>query len=213
MEKIVRYAKHGSFNSQFGYTNVYTFEDSDGKVYVWKTGSELYYNDQELGIGSILKIQANENGEREYRGVMQTKLTRVKVVKVIDRAPTWYDLKKERIEDKKKSELSKKQNMLKSISKDDVIWEMPYSIYKSKYEGYEVIPGSFKRYNDSTRWSSGTSTICVVIRDNNFGNTRKYNNYTVRSSSGKELTYRSENKYQALNFVEENFPEDTWEVV
>ena len=62
------------FDTQFGTTWVYTFEDEAGNVLVWKTANYLEQED-----GSKLRVKGTIKAHDEYNGVKQTVLTRCKI--------------------------------------------------------------------------------------------------------------------------------------
>lgn len=70
----VKLTRKGSFDSKFGTTMVYTFEDEDGHQLIWKTTTRL-----ELDIGESLTLKGTIKAHSEYKGVKQTELTRCKV--------------------------------------------------------------------------------------------------------------------------------------
>lgn len=74
IELDVRHVRTGSYSTQFGITDVHTFEDADGNNFVWKTSA---YADFEGG--AKLHIKATIKDHDEYNGVKQTILTRCKV--------------------------------------------------------------------------------------------------------------------------------------
>ena len=63
-----------SFDSRFGTTYINNFEDEDGNVFVWKTGSWSGEERKSYNIIGTVKEHS------EYRGTKQTILTRCKVV-------------------------------------------------------------------------------------------------------------------------------------
>lgn len=69
-----RLLKIGGFESQFGRTNVYTFEDGDHNLLVWKTGTCL-----SIEIGAYVTLTGTVKEHSEYRNAKQTVLTRCKV--------------------------------------------------------------------------------------------------------------------------------------
>lgn len=76
-EKItadVRLARVSGFESHFGHTNVYTFEDKDHNLLVWKTGTCLG-----VEVGSSMILTGTIKGHFEYRGLKQTVLARCKL--------------------------------------------------------------------------------------------------------------------------------------
>lgn len=65
----------GGYDTMYGYTHVYTFVDSEGHQFIWKTGCCLDQSE-----GSTLTVRGTIKAHSEYRGVRQTELTRCKVV-------------------------------------------------------------------------------------------------------------------------------------
>ena len=72
----LKLVKVGGYETQFGYTNVYTFEDSENHQFVWKTGCGI-----DADKGSMITIKGSVKAHSEYRGIKQTELTRCKVIK------------------------------------------------------------------------------------------------------------------------------------
>ena len=70
----VRLQKVGGFESQFGYTNVYTFEDKDHNLLVWKTGTSIG-----IEVGAYATLTGTVKEHSEYREMKQTVLTRCKL--------------------------------------------------------------------------------------------------------------------------------------
>lgn len=64
----------GGFESAYGYTYAYSFVDVAGRVFVWKTTKAI---DTEL---KTYKLKATIKDHRPYRGVMQTVITRCKIL-------------------------------------------------------------------------------------------------------------------------------------
>lgn len=62
------------FDTPFGWTNVFTFEDNQGHQFIWKTGS--YVEAQE---GDLVLLKGTIKAHSEYKGIKQTELTRCKV--------------------------------------------------------------------------------------------------------------------------------------
>lgn len=72
----LKLVKVGGYETQFGYTSVYTFEDSENHQFVWKTGCGI-----DADKGSMVTIKGSVKAHSEYKGIKQTELTRCKVVK------------------------------------------------------------------------------------------------------------------------------------
>jgi hypothetical protein len=64
-----------SFETHFGVTHLYRFEDTAGNVLVWKASSA-----QDMERGSTYKIKGTVKEHGEYKGTKQTVLTRCAVV-------------------------------------------------------------------------------------------------------------------------------------
>lgn len=62
------------FESQYGYMFINTFRDDNNNVFIWVTGTKSY------DVGSKLKILGTVKGYKEYNGIKQTVLTRVKEI-------------------------------------------------------------------------------------------------------------------------------------
>lgn len=64
------------YETQWGYTSVFTMVDADGNFFVWKTSSG------DMDKGSHVKVSGKIKEHSEYRGIKQTVLTRCKVTEV-----------------------------------------------------------------------------------------------------------------------------------
>lgn len=74
VEASAKLVRIGWFETKFGGTNVYTFEDSSHNLLVWKTGKGLG-----IEVGDYVTISGTVKEHKEYRGDRQTVLTRCKV--------------------------------------------------------------------------------------------------------------------------------------
>lgn len=74
VELNVKLTRMGSFDTQFGTTHIYTFEDAEGHQLIWKTANYL-----EQKIGDTLTVKGTIKAHTEYKGIKQTELTRCKV--------------------------------------------------------------------------------------------------------------------------------------
>lgn len=63
----------GGYSTDYGWTNVYTFTDSENHTFVWRTSVEI---DTEW---KIFKVRGTVKEHKQYKGVNQTVLTRCKV--------------------------------------------------------------------------------------------------------------------------------------
>ena len=64
------------YETQWGYTNVFTMIDADGNFFIWKTSSGS------MDKGSHVKVSGKIKEHSEYKGVKQTVLTRCKVTEI-----------------------------------------------------------------------------------------------------------------------------------
>lgn len=71
---IVKVIRIAGYETQWGYTNIFTFEDFEGHQFVWKTGSFV-----ELDNGDMANLKGTIKNHSEYKFVKQTELTRCKV--------------------------------------------------------------------------------------------------------------------------------------
>ena len=74
VEMPVKLIRRGGYETMYGTTFVYTFEDAQRHQFVWKTGT---YLDQDTG--SQVTLKGTIKAHTEYKGVKQTELTRCKV--------------------------------------------------------------------------------------------------------------------------------------
>lgn len=84
---FINQASFENYNRKYGmpkYTNVYTFADAEGNVFVWKTANALdkIVNDEyvDIKIGEIVNIKGTIKEHQEYKGLKQTVLTRCKII-------------------------------------------------------------------------------------------------------------------------------------
>lgn len=157
----------------YGYETryIYTMQDQDGTVYVWKTATWMHidvyegvnqdhanfydrkgiaYEPQGICKGDKIVITASVKGHGEYKGQSQTVLTRVKIV---DRT---YNAAGERKEKKE----NKKVEQMDSIKDGDFIWEMPYRQFKEHYNDCETVIDSYDDHEGRL-----PATIKVIIRE------------------------------------------------
>ena len=71
--------KRWTFSGRFGEKNVHTFEDENGNVLTWWAS-----NGTELDVGRRYVVDFTIKNHGEFRGVRETTLTRVKVVRAVE---------------------------------------------------------------------------------------------------------------------------------
>lgn len=74
-----------SYDSMYGLVNVHGFDTDDGAHLVWKSSTEIGRASGSKGcrivdVGDRIKIMATIKDHKEYQGVEQTQLTRVKLL-------------------------------------------------------------------------------------------------------------------------------------
>ena len=203
-----------SFVSHYGYREqenyIYTMEDENGNVFVWKTTSVIGMDDVDKkgnwtfnGVhkNDSFKCKATVKDHSEYKGTKQTVLTRVKVLS-IDHVPT-----KEELDEIKRAE------QLKSLKEGDVTWQMPYKQYKEHYSDCETLAGSYLEADHTVqRWYP---EITVIIRAGRLVNsgvrfkTYKGYEFTWTDEDGKEwkTCYRAVSEENAEKRFKKEHPE------
>lgn len=63
----------------YGYMKLYRFTDTDGNIYIWKTCSSV----DDSGETDGMKLMGTVKKHGEYEGIMQTELTRCKVMQTV----------------------------------------------------------------------------------------------------------------------------------
>ena len=201
-----------NYETHFNWTTttmtVYKFKDADGEVFVWKTASLLGieginergdYSWDGAHKGDSVKIKATIKAHGEYKGELQTELTRCKAIS-IEHAPKKPT--KEELQAKKANE------QLSSLSGEDFIWTMPYKQYKEHYADCETVAGSFERRH-------GKAIITVIVREGRLkaSGTRgkHYKGYQFTNANGEHITYRAVSEENALRRVNKEFPGEGWE--
>lgn len=213
--KLVRSYEFMTYYTYRGELNhIYTMETAEGDVIVWKTSSELGYDVVRpnkadpsqtdygwLSIkkGDVFTIKATVKKHGEYKGELQTEVQRVKVVEVVETAPT-----KEELEEKKRNE------QLATLKGGDFTWRMPYAQYKAHYADCETIAGSYKVEED------GVPTITVIVREGRLKASgvrgRHFAYYCLKNSDGVYRTYYAVDSENAYKKAEKEFPNSGWEL-
>ena len=80
IEIEVTFTGFASFDTFYGTMYVYKFDTDDGAHLVWKTGSILGGEETVISNGDRVKIRASIKDHKEYNGIDQTELQRVKVL-------------------------------------------------------------------------------------------------------------------------------------
>ena len=76
-EKILKIIRVSGFSGNYGYTNIYNFRDTDNNVYIWYTGTDLL---EDVPENEFNKYKFTVKDHNQYNGIMQTIITRVKMI-------------------------------------------------------------------------------------------------------------------------------------
>lgn len=223
MQNIYRY-EAPAYGYGYETRYIYTMQDAEGTVYVWKTTSILFekvetdgndyvkmdsngtkYIWNLINKGDKLVITASVKGQGEYKGQPQTELTRVKVVERTFKAKTWEEITAEKEAEKE----ARKQEQKDSVKDGDMVWKMPYKQYKEHYSDCETVIDSFERVR-------GNAVIEVIIREGRL----KASGVRGKHFKGFEITFTENGKpgrtcysavceENALKRAEKDFPEAT----
>lgn len=68
------------WETQFGYTYLYKLTAPDGNIFTWKTGKWLGDDSGEISDSTRVSLKGTIKGHNEYKGIMQTELTRCRVL-------------------------------------------------------------------------------------------------------------------------------------
>ena len=203
IELTVTLVREYRFESYFGYnqtTTIYTMEDADGNILVWKTNGYMWLEtvnargDIDTDFprkGDEVTIRATVKEHGEYKGEQQTVLSRVKVTGIVH-APTKAEL-----------DAARAKEQLASLADGDFLWRMPYKQYKDHYEDCETVAGSFRR-------SHGESTIEVIIRAGRLVPSgvrgKHYSGYQFKTDNNVLVCYRAIREETARRQLLKDFP-------
>lgn len=193
------YQKRFGFSSQTNY--IYTMQDADGNVFVWRTTRILDFavNDELDFIrkGDTMQITGTVKEHSEYKGTKQTVLTRCKF-SLVARKPD--------------EEAIKREQQIITLKGKDFIWEMPYKQYKEHYSDCETVAGSYTKHENSA------STIKVIIREGRLKNSgvrgKHFSGYSFLTTDGKHTcTYRAVSEENARKQLKRDYPNsEGWEI-
>lgn len=93
VEMTLRLTFVTSWATDYGTTRLYSLEDADGNVVVWKTSSGALVTDdwEHAKIGDSVVVRATVKRHGEYRGGKQTEVSRLKVLRIIRAEKTTGD--------------------------------------------------------------------------------------------------------------------------
>ena len=146
--KLIGRHKYYTHFTYYGESNyIYTMEDANGNILVWKTTSLLDVTAKDgenldfIRTGDMMRIKGTVKEHSEYKGTKQTVLARCK-----------YSL----IEHGQDPIEAKIAEQKASLTDGDFIWKMPYKQYKKHYADCETLAASFNKEE---------GTIKVIIRN------------------------------------------------
>ena len=206
----------------YGYETryIYTMQDDNDTVYVWKTSAYMCvnvyegvnpetanffdrkgnaYEPQAIRKGDRVIITATVKGQGEYKGQPQTELTRVTVKERTYNAEV----------DRKQRKENNKAEQLDSLHGEDFIWEMPYRQYKTHYSDCETVIDSYDDHEGRF-----PATIKVIIREGRLKNSgvrgQHFSGYELFfiDTDGKKVRvcYRAVSEDNAIKHLYKDFP-------
>lgn len=212
----VTYTKRFEYRTHFTYYgeshNVFKMEDENGDCIVWDTTGWLEdkkFVDKHgmckpIWEGSKLLLTATVKAHKEYKGEMQTTISRPKFT-VIELAKSHEEIQAEKEAEKKR----KLEAQAATITDNDLVWEMPYKQYKEHYADCETVIGSYDNHEDSK--NRIPATIKVIIRAGRLKNSgvrgEHFSGYGFTSPEGKFACYRAVSEENARKRLLKDFPE------
>lgn len=203
-----------TFNTCFGYrtqeNNIYTMEGESGNIFVWKTTSVLgiesvdsrdNYIFEGVHRGDCFTFKATIKEHSDYKGIPQTVLTRLKVIKITKKAAT-----------KEERDAAKAKEQRESMNNGDFLWTMPYKQFKEHYSDCETLAGSFRASDNSP------AEITVIIRSGRLvpSGVRglHYSGFQFQNEKGEKVTYRAISEETARRRLSKDFgSNEQWECV
>ena len=143
IDEVVYYVQPTHYYDD-GCRKIYKFIDDEGNLFVWKTSKALgmdYITDngdegfEFVDIGDKIFLKATVKGNCTYKYEDQVILTRCEVMCIIQ---------KNHMSEEEIKEFQKNLQMSK-LDKDSSIRTITYKEYKSEYQQYETVVGSFQR--------------------------------------------------------------------
>lgn len=202
LELTVKFIKKSSYTTCYGFieseVQVFTFEEVDTKkIFVWKTtglGIDVTYN-------SVLKIKGTVKCERDYKGIKQTELQRVKLLEVVERAKTKQELAEE-----------KEEKQLASLKDGDTILTMTYKNYKEHYSDCEPLANSYDRVRASIKVIVRNGRLKKSgVRNKHFHGYKLLNRKTKTTSCFRAVCAENAYKQAVKAFPETNM--EQWDVI
>ena len=149
MTVVAKLIKRVSVDNPFSYSRwdtiqVHIFEDREGRKYVWKTNTW-----PSIEAGNIYKFEGNFKEEKEYKGEMETILTRCRNFELVE------EMKKVKIP------VLTRQDQMKTLQDGDELVTMPYSRFKQHYSDCEKLVGSFEAHGCG---QGAEMLITVIVR-------------------------------------------------
>ena len=201
-----------SFNYRGSVRRIYTMQDDNANLLVWKTNScmSLEVNKDRNGNsifhvaqkGDLIKIVGTVKEHSIYKGVEQTILQRVKF-SFLDMSVSYQEKK-----------AAKQKEQLSTLSERDFIWEMPYKQYKEHYSDCETLYDSYNDHAEENCSKFTPATIVVIIREGRLKASgvrgEHFSGYQMENELGDKCVYRAVSEENALKRVNKDFPAHSW---
>lgn len=201
LEMVLTLKREVSYDTQFGTTYIYIFEDDNGNTVTWKTSKVLWYDDLNgngadtfIRKGDVIKAKATVKAHEEYKGEKQTAVTRLKVLELISKYA-------------EVSDEIKKEAQLKTMADGDMVVRMPYRQYKNHYADCETLAGTYEEIG-------GIGSIEVIIRDGRMKPSgvrgQHFSGYEFKNEDGLTVCYCAVSCDNAQRRAEKEYPECSW---
>ena len=203
LEVVLTLRREVSYDTQFGTTYIYLFDDDHGNTVAWKTSTiikieGLNENGASTYIrkGDVIKVKATVKAHEEYKGEKQTAVTRLKVLELVSKHQELTDEQK-------------KENQMATLEDGDRVVRMPYRQYKDHYADCETLAGTYKEIH-------GTGSIEVIIRDGRMKPSgvrgQHFSGYEFKNEDGLTVCYCAVSCENAQRRAEKEYPECKWEL-
>lgn len=198
--KLINIYEYKDYRFGHGTTRyIYTMQDVEENVLVWKTTSFMFADIGERGYiikkGDTISIKGTVKEHSEYNGTKRTVLTRCKY-SLVEKAPVKPT--KEELEAKKREE------QLASLKGKDFIWRMPYKQYKEHYSDCETVAGSYECDRH------GNKTIKVIIREGRLKNSgvrgKHFTSFSFRLEDNTIVYYKAMCYENAEKRIKKEYP-------
>ena len=197
--------------------SIYKMLKDDGEILVWKTTGGLgnwktvitpkgQHRSEYEGAnkGDKVVIQYTVKEQSEYKGEPQTIVTRVKLVEIIEKGPSWEEIQEQKEAERQK----KKEKQLASIKDGDMIYNMPYRQYKEHYADCETVIGSY---------NSVRNDIDVIVRAGRLKASgvrfKRFSHWCFENEKGEKYLFYAVSKENAEKQLKKLKLEGEWKFI